>query len=82
MERLRRQFPTGSNASLLERRLRQEGFSFRLPCEGLPAIHLGEFRQSGGGLHGPYPMFAQIAWEQDDAGRIIWVKGTVSFTGL
>jgi hypothetical protein len=81
MERLTRQFPVGSDASRLERNLKEQGFSLRLPCDGLSAVHLGEFRQRGGGLYGPYPIFAQIAWEQDDAGRIMWTKGTVSFTG-
>ena len=81
MERLARQFPAGSDASQMERILKEQGFSLRLPCDGLSAIRLGEFRQKGGGFNGPYPVFAQIAWEQNNAGRIMWTKGTVSFTG-
>lgn len=81
MERLTRQFPAGSDASRLERTLKEQGFSLRVPCDGFPAIHLGEFRQTGGGFYGPFPIWAQIAWEQDDAGRLKWTKGTVSFTG-
>jgi hypothetical protein len=80
MERLTRQFPVGSDASRLERGLAEQGFSLRLPCDGLRGIRLGEFRQTGGGFLA-YPIWAQIAWEQDDAGRIMWTKGTVSFTG-
>ncbi|MVZ97884.1 hypothetical protein EUU23_09200 [Sphingorhabdus sp. IMCC26285] len=81
MERLSREFPVGSDASRLERNLKEQGFSFSLPCDGLSAIHLGEFSQNGGGFNGPYPIFAQIVWEQDDAGKILWTKATVSFTG-
>lgn len=81
MERLTRQFPVGSDASQLEHNLNEQGFTFRLPCDGHSAIHLGEFRQRGGGFYGPYPIFAQIAWEQNNAGEIMWIKGTVAFTG-
>ena len=81
MERLTRQFPAGSDASRLERTLKKQGFSLRRPCDGLSTIHQGDFRQKGGGFYGPYPIWAQIAWEQDDAGRIMWAKGTVAFTG-
>lgn len=81
MQRLTRQFPAGSNANRLEQALREQGFDVDMPCKGLSAIRPGEFRQSGGHLFGSYPIWAQIAWEQDDAGRIIWTKGTVAFTG-
>jgi hypothetical protein len=81
MERLARQYPIGSDASRLKRNLEEQGFSLSVPCKGLSAIHRGEFRQRGGGIYGPYPIFAQIAWQQDEAGRIMWTKGTVSFTG-
>lgn len=81
MSRLKRQFPAGSDANRLVRSLTEQGFSVHRPCEGLPAIQLGEFRQKGGGFYGPYPVWAQIAWEQDSAGRIMWTKGTVAFTG-
>jgi hypothetical protein len=81
MERLAREYPVGSDASRLERNLKEQGFSLSHPCDGLSTIHRGEFRQRGGGFYGPYPIFAQIAWEQDAAGRIQWAKGTVAFTG-
>ena len=81
MERLTRLFPNGSDASRLERSLKEQGFRLSSPCSGLPAIHRGEFRQTGGGFYGPYPIFAQIVWEQNDMGRIVWSKGTVSYTG-
>ena len=81
MERLGREYPVGSDASRLERNLKEQGFSLRLPCDGLSRIHLGEFRQTGGGFYDPYPVVAQIVWEQDDTGNILWTKGTVAFTG-
>src|SRR4051812_38865857 len=40
MERLTRQLPVSSDASRLQRTLREQGFSFHLPCESLPSIHL------------------------------------------
>lgn len=81
-ERLVRQFPVGGDAGRLERTLRDQGFQqVRAPCATAPAIRLAEFRQRGGGFYGPYPIFAQVAWEQNGAGRLVWVKGTVAFTG-
>lgn len=81
MDRLASQFPIGTSASHLAQSLKQQGFSFRHPCVGLSAIRLGEFRQTGGEFYGPYPIGAQVAWQQDAAGRILWAKGTVMFTG-
>ena len=80
-ERLARQFPVGSDAARLERALRDQGFQPTAPCPTAPAIRHAEFRQEGGGFYGPYPIFAQIAWEQDDAGLLRWVKSSVSYTG-
>lgn len=81
-ERLAHQFPTGSDAGQLERSLLSQGFRvIRAPCPTAPAIHLAEFRQTGGGFFA-YPIFAQVAWEQNDAGRLVWTKGSVTFTGL
>ena len=80
--RLAQQFPAGSDAALLERALRSQGFRIRgRPCPTAPAIRLAEFRQRGGGFSGPYPIFAHVAWEQDDGGRLVWAKGHVQFTG-
>jgi hypothetical protein len=80
-ERLAQEFAVGSDAGRLERALRDQGFQVRAPCATVPAIRLAEFRQTGGGFYGPYPVFAQVAWEQDDAGRLVWAKGHVAFTG-
>lgn len=81
--RLAQQFPVGSDAGLLERTLRDQGFQqVSAPCATAPPIRLAQFRQRGGGFYGPYPIFAQIAWEQNGAGRLVWTKGTVAFTGL
>lgn len=81
MARLSGQFPVGSPASRLEQNLKQQGFIVRRPCNEIPTIRVGEFRQSGGGLDGPYPIWAQVAWKQDATGKIMWTKGTVAFTG-
>jgi hypothetical protein len=80
-DRLNHQFPAASDARQLGRALRDQGFEMISPCRNDASISRAEFRQGGGGFYGPYPIFAQIAWKQDQAHRLIWVKGTVSFTG-
>lgn len=79
--RLRQQFPAGSEARRLVQELRAQGFRATAPCENDASIHHAEFRQSGGGFAGPYPIFASVAWKEDARGRIAWTKASVSFTG-
>lgn len=78
--RLQRQFPVGSNARQLERALRGQGFGPGETCANAPAVRNTQFRQSGGGFFGPYPIYASVAWEERN-GRIVWTKGSVAFTG-
>jgi hypothetical protein len=81
-DRLSRAFPAGSNAELLEHALVDQGFTIvRTPCRNAPTIHSAQFRQSGGGFYGPYPIFASVAWEVNAAGQLMWTKGNVSFSG-
>ena len=81
--RLTRQFPRESDARRLEEMLLANGFHLQAtPCSNAPSIRLAEFRQTGGSPFGPNPAFAQIAWDQDAAGRILWIKALVSYTGL
>jgi hypothetical protein len=80
-QRLRTRFPPGSAAGGLERYLRSQGFDQLQRCVNDPSISQMDFIQTGGGFYGPYPMFAEVAWKQDGAGRIVWTKGYVAFTG-
>lgn len=83
IDRLTRQFPRGSDARRLEEMLVANGFRMQAtPCLSAPSIRLAEFRQTGGSPFGPNPAFAQIVWDQDAAGRILWIKALVQYTGL
>lgn len=83
IERLTRQFPRGSEARRLEAMLVANGFRMReRHCPNAPSIRLAEFRQTGGSPFGPNPAFAQVAWDQDAAGHLLWIKALVQYTGL
>lgn len=79
--RLKEAFPAGGSAINLENALRQQGFGKVTPCDEEPSVRTSIFRQTGGGFFGPYPIFAVVAWKQDEEGRILWTKGHVAFTG-
>ena len=81
-ERLRRRFPPGTEASALHAVLATQGFKPTGGCPGDPTISRMVFSQAGGGLFGPFPVFAIVAWKADPEGLILWTKGQVSFTGL
>ena len=78
---LRREFPPGSSQQALTRSLVTEGFKLDRPCDSDPSVLRATFQQSGGGLRGPYPAYATVAWKADRAGRLIWTKGNIEFTG-
>jgi hypothetical protein len=79
--RLARQFPAGVDESRLVATLRVQGFRFVDECDNDPTIHGAQFVQSGGGFWGPYPVYADIAWKADLAGKIVWTKANVAYTG-
>lgn len=82
VQRLAREFPPGTAEEKLLTALREQGFQVITPCEGDPTIHRAVFAQKGGGgLWGPYPIFANIAWKIDGLGRIVWSKANVAYTG-
>jgi hypothetical protein len=81
--RLTRQFPPGSQARRLEEMLLANGFRVReRHCPDGPGVRLAEFNQRGGSLSGPAPTFAQIAWQQDSGGRLLWIKAFVQYRSL
>jgi hypothetical protein len=79
--RLARQFPAGTDEKRLITMLRAQGFAPTQECDNDPTIHGATFQQGGGGFWGPYPVYADIAWKVDDAGKIVWTKANVAYTG-
>jgi hypothetical protein len=80
--RVAAKFPVGSDAKALESHLGEVGFDKAAACEGDASIRHASFRQTGGGLYGPYPMFATVAWKTGEDGRILWTRANVTYTGL
>jgi hypothetical protein len=81
-KRLVQQFPAGTPEQELVLALQRQGFELIPPCDNDIQIHRAVFRQKGGGILGPYPMFANIAWKIDELGRVVWTKAFVAYTGL
>jgi hypothetical protein len=65
----------------LKRALSSQGFTDPNKCETDSSITRIIFRQRGGGLFGPYPAFAVVAWKTDAQGRVVWTKSMIAFTG-
>ena len=80
-ERLAQQFPSGTSEQELVLALQRQGFELTPPCDNDTQIHHAVFRQKGGAIWGPYPMFANIAWKIDELGHIVWTKAFVAYTG-
>ncbi len=79
--RLARLFPPGTPEQDLVLALQQQGFRLSAPCESDTQIHRAVFNQSGGGLFGPFPVFADVVWKVDELGHIVWTKAFVAYTG-
>ena len=80
-ERLRADFPPGTDARRLAHSLVSQGFTLMGACALDRSIERAQFRQTGGGFLGPYPGYALIHWKVDSNGKIIWAKGWIAFTG-
>lgn len=76
--RLNAQFPAGSSASALASTLAAQGFTRIEPCANDATIHSATFV----GGRSWVETWSQVAWQQDAEGRIVWVKGSVAYTGL
>lgn len=77
--RLAAAFPAGSAADALQDALLAQGFRLDEPCRDDPAIRRAVFVQTGGGLAGPFPIHAVVAWTRTEAGTIAWTKGLVAY---
>jgi hypothetical protein len=77
--RLARDFPAGTPEQALLAALTRQGFKSDGACDNDPSIHRAVFNQAGGGLFGPYPARAQVAWKVDGEGRVVWTKAQLAY---
>jgi hypothetical protein len=80
--RLRREFPPGTPAARLREALARQGFRLHEPCSPDGSIRWAEFRQSGGNGITAMAAFGIVYWKENDAGRLVWATGDISFIGL
>lgn len=80
-QRLRNEFPPGTDSNTLINSLTAQGFVLAGVCKNEPTIQIATFYQKGQGFL-PYDTFAQVFWKTNEQGRIIWTKGLVSYSGL
>ena len=80
-DRVERTFPAGTPQKEVVSSLSRQGFKIVAACASDPTITYATFSQSGGGLYGPYPAYADVTWKVDRMGRVIWASGWVAYTG-
>ncbi len=80
-QRLMNEFPTGSNGYHLIKILVAQGFNLNGHCKTDPTIRKASFFQRGKGFL-PYDISAWVYWKIDDQNRVLWVKGSVGYSGL
>lgn len=76
-QRLNAQFPDGTPATKLVSALVSQGFAQTAPCANDKTIRHAVFR----GGRSIFETWAEVAWKEDSDGRIVWVKGSVAYTG-
>jgi hypothetical protein len=79
--RLTTRFPPGSPQVNLIDALSREGFKDSGTCESASDIRILSFHAAGIGLF-ISEITAQVYWQSDTRGRIVWTKGFVAYTGL
>ena len=80
-QRLLDAFPPGTHEETLTNFLSKHRFSFHGSCDTNPHIRRASFAQKGKGFLA-YDTHAQVFWEVDADGKVVWTKGFVAFTGL
>lgn len=80
-EHLASAFPAGTAEATMIASLTQQGFELPEPCKSDTTIKRAVFNRKGSGLI-PYTTFAQVYWQTDASGRVLWTKGFIAFTGL
>jgi hypothetical protein len=79
--RLENAFPQGSPEEALIDSLTGQGFVLIGQCKADSTIRFLSFHAEGSGFL-PYATNAQVYWQADANGRIVWTKGFVRYTGL
>jgi hypothetical protein len=79
--RLENAFPQGSPEEALIDSLTGQGFVLSGQCKADSTIRFLSFHAEGSGFL-PYATNAQVYWQADANGRIVWTKGFVRYTGL
>ena len=80
-QRLLEAFPPGSTEDALTKFLLAQGFSFHGACDIDPFVRHASFNQKGKGSLA-YRTHAQVFWQVDADGKVVWTKGGVGFRGL
>ena len=82
--RLEHEFPPGSEAKLMTEQLQKLGFTMLGSCKGDPSIRHAFFEQHGGFplRSSGIPICANVWWQVDSTGHLIWTKGMVTFDGM
>ena len=79
--RLESSFPRGSPEQTLIESLGSQGFALSDHCKSDSTIRIATFHSPGRGFLA-YATDAQVYWQADAKGRIVWTKGFVAYRGL
>jgi hypothetical protein len=79
--RLTKKFPPGSQALALSSELRRQGFSVgRSPCPASPSIQAASINIPASGF-AVVETDADVYWQSDADGKLVWTAGHVVYTG-
>jgi hypothetical protein len=79
--RLESAFPPGSTAQVMIDSLTGQGFVLGGQCKADSTIRFASFHADGRGFLA-YATNAQVYWQADAGGNIVWTKGFVAYLGL
>ena len=79
--RLESGFPPGSSEQAFIDSLTGQGFVLSGRCKADSTVRIASFHADGSGFLA-YATNAQVYWQADADGRIVWTKGFVRYTGL
>jgi hypothetical protein len=82
VERLRRDFPPGTQAKKLRAVLVQQGFRLHIACSPDGSVSWAEFTQKGGDGITAMAASGMVYWKEDRSGRLVWATGNIGFRGL
>lgn len=80
-KRLAVEFPVGASGYEVATTLINQGFNVEGSCESDATIRRANYFQKGKGFL-PYDIYAGVYWKLDDKQRIVWIKGSVGYSGL